>query len=115
MTTTESAGAADDPPGRLGRHQRVDDGVEVGPGGGVLEDQRGQRGPVEAPVGVEDLRTEPLDDRRQSRAGPGSTTSRAMASASITIAPAPGQRPGHGRFPRSDPTAQSDTKHAERS
>ena len=90
----------------------MDDGVEVGPGGGVLEHQGGQRRPVEAPAAVEDTGAEPLDDRPQ--AGPprldhlpgdgvGVDHDRAAAR----------QRPGHGRFPRPDATTQTDTKHAE--
>ena len=65
MTTIESAGAAAVRRAVSSRHQRVDDGVQVGSGGGVVEHQRRQRRAVEPPVGVEDLGTEPLDDGRQ--------------------------------------------------
>ncbi len=73
----------------------------------------GQRGPVEPPVGVRDLGAEPLDHRRKA----GLTGLDDLPGDGVGVdhdRAAPGQGAGHGRFPRSDPTAQSDTKHAER-
>ena len=49
------AGVGGEPPGDLGAHRRVDDGIEVLHRSGVAEHERGQLRPVERAVGGDDL------------------------------------------------------------
>jgi len=92
----------------------MDDGVEVGPGGGVVEDEGRQAGPVEAPVAIEHLGAEPLRHGRQAGL-PGLDHLPGDGVGVDDHRAAPGQRPGHRRLPRTDATTQTDTKHAEES
>ena len=73
----------------------------------VGERDRGQGGPVETTVGVED----PGPKRSTSAASagcPGSTTARATSSASTTIAPFAREQAGHRRLAGSDPAGEPD-------
>ena len=84
----------------------VGDGVQVGQRPGVTEDHRGQRRTVDQPLGVHDPPAEPVD---QGPVGgpPGSTTSRAIRSASTSTAPWSTSRSATvdlpARSPRSNP------------
>ena len=81
--------------------ERVDDRVQVGARLLVVEHDLGERGAVEAAVRPTTPVAEPRDHGVETGV-PGSTTSRAIASASITTAPCPAQQAATVLLP--DPT-----------
>ena len=92
-------------------HQRVHDAVEPRAGLRVGEDDRGEGRPVQRPV-RRSARCSPKASTTAASPGvPGSTTSRAIRSASITTAPRAGQERRHGALARSDPAGQPDAQH----
>ena len=95
------------------RDGRAGDPVEVGQGGGVREDDRGERRPVEGPVRTDEVRPEPLGHGGQGRPAGFDDLAGHDVGVDDVRAELP-QGGGHRGLARSDPPGETDVEHLDR-